>query len=239
VTSDAVDPDDLPLGGSQVIPRPPSILPGSPPPWLDVAPADRHITLDRVRTVFSSAPVPLRSPLEAPGVRASAVLAALYESDGDVRIILTRRAQHMRSHRGEVSFPGGGQEPDEELRTTATREACEEVGLDPATVEIIGELDHLQTIVGRSYIVPFVAILPGRPVLRANPAEVELILHVRLADLLDPAIFSEERWDVPPAEFAVQFFEVPGDTVWGATGRMLRNLLGLLTGTEWRDGAHR
>ncbi len=231
---------DAQRGGAQVIPRPASIAPGSPPPWADVAPVDRCISIDQVREAFASAPEPVPSPLEGKGVRASAVLVALYEADpgpgAGVEVILTRRAQHLRSHRGEVSFPGGGQEPGEDLRATAMRESCEEVGLDPADVEIIGELDHLQTVTSQSFIVPYVAVLPGLPSLRANPSEVELILHVPIEELLDPGIFREERWGVAPMEFAVQFFEIPGDTIWGATGRMLRNLLGLLTGTEWRDG---
>lgn len=229
----------LSRGGAQVIPRPASIRPGSPPPWIDLAPADRRVTMASIRASFAAAPEPLLSPLEKTGVRASAVLAALYESGGEVYVVLTRRAQHLRAHRGEVSFPGGGQDPGEDLRTTALREAGEEVGLDPAGVEIIGELDHLQTVTSRSYIVPYVAVLAGRPTLEANPSEVELILHVALSDLLDPAIFREERWGVAPLEFAVQFFEIPGDTIWGATGRMLRNLLGVLTGTPWRDGSTR
>jgi 8-oxo-dGTP pyrophosphatase MutT (NUDIX family) len=219
-------------GGAQVIPRPASIREGAPPPWADLAPAERRITLAQVHEAFAAAPQPLLSPLEGTGVRASAVLAALYEVDGSVHVVLTRRAQHMRSHRGEVSFPGGGQDPGEDLRATALREAWEEVGLDPADVEIIGELDHLQTVTSRSFIVPYVAVLPGRP---AFPVEVELILHVALEELLDPQVFREERWGVAPLEFAVQFFEIPGDTVWGATGRMLRNMLGVITGTPWRD----
>lgn len=167
-------------------------------------------------------------------MRASAVLAALYELDGRVFVILTRRAQHMRSHRGEVSFPGGGQDPDEDLVTTARREAHEEVALDPDTVEIIGELDHLQTVTSQSFIVPYVGILPGRPELVANPNEVELILHVALDDLLADGVYREELWGIAPIATPIHFFEIPGDTVWGATGSMLRNLLALLTGTQWR-----
>jgi 8-oxo-dGTP pyrophosphatase MutT (NUDIX family) len=159
----------------------------------------------------------------------------LYEEGGDVRVVLTRRAQHLRSHRGEVSFPGGGQDPGEDLRTTALREAYEETGLDPASVEIIGELDHLETVTSRSFITPYVGLLPGRPVLEPSPAEVEKILHVRLADLLDRRVFREERWGLPPLDRPIYFFEIVGDTVWGATAFMLRNFLALITGTEWRD----
>jgi 8-oxo-dGTP pyrophosphatase MutT (NUDIX family) len=168
-------------------------------------------------------------------VRASAVLAPLYEQNGEVLVVLTRRAQHLRSHRGEVSFPGGGQEGGEDLRTTALRESREETGLDPSSVEILGELDHLETVTSRSFITPFVGVLPGRPTLEPNPHEVEKILHVPLSDLLAPDVFREERWGLPPLDRPIYFFEIVGDTIWGATAFMLRNFLALVTGTSWRD----
>jgi 8-oxo-dGTP pyrophosphatase MutT (NUDIX family) len=222
--------DAAPLrGGAQVIPRPPLWAPGGPPPWANLPAELRHPTIDRVRAVFAAGAPPRRSPLEGTGVRASAVLAALYEDDGEATVVLTRRAQHLRAHRGEVSFPGGGQEAGEDLVVTACREAEEEVGLDPASVEVIGELDHLQTITSGSYIVPFVAILPGRPELVANPHEVELVLHVPLAELLADGVYHAERWGLAPLDRELAFFELVGDTVWGATGSMLRNLLTLVT----------
>ena len=101
--------------------------------------------------------------------------------------MLTRRAAHLRSHSGEVSFPGGGIEPgDADLRATALREAWEETALDPASVEIIGELDHLSTITSGSFIVPYVGVLPGRPELQPSAGEVDAVLHVPLAELLAP-----------------------------------------------------
>jgi 8-oxo-dGTP pyrophosphatase MutT (NUDIX family) len=171
-----------------------------------------------------------------PGIdRASAVLAGLYEDGGELHVVLTRRTWELRSHSGEVSFPGGRQDDGEELWDTALREAHEEIGLDPSGIEVLGELDHLATITSRSFIVPFVAALPGRPTTTANPAEVSAVLHVPVAELLDPAIFREERWTFPWAEDRpIFFFELVGDTVWGATGAMLRQLLGLATGTVTR-----
>ena len=107
--------------------------------------------------------------------------------------------------------------------------------LDPATIEHIGELDHLATITSHSFIVPYVGALPGRPRTTANPHEVSAVLHVPVAELLDPAIFREETWTFPWAEDRpIFFFELVGDTVWGATGAMLRQLLGLVTGTVAR-----
>ena len=171
-----------------------------------------------------------------PGIdRASAVLAGLYEDGEDLHVVLTRRTWELRSHSGEVSFPGGRQDDGEDLWDTALREAREEIALDSSGIEVLGELDHLATITSRSFIVPFVAALPGRPDTTANPAEVSAVLHVPVAELLDPAIFREERWTFPWAEDRpIFFFELVGDTVWGATGAMLRQLLGLATGTVTR-----
>jgi 8-oxo-dGTP pyrophosphatase MutT (NUDIX family) len=221
----------------QQIPRPTSWRPGGPAPWADLAPANRELTLGGIRAALEAAGPPRLWGDESLITRASAVLAPLYEEDGQVKVVLTRRAQHLRSHRGEVSFPGGGQDPGEDLMQTALREAHEEVGLDPASVEIVGELDHLATIMSRSFIVPFVGFLPGRPELVPSPAEVELILHVPLVDLLDPEAYHEERWGLPPMDRPLVFFEIEGDTIWGATGAMLRNFLALVTGTPWRDAA--
>jgi 8-oxo-dGTP pyrophosphatase MutT (NUDIX family) len=188
-----------------------------------------------VVTALSNAGRPRRSPLEGTGVRGSAVLAPLFDEGGEAHVVLTRRAAHLRSHRGEVSFPGGGQDPGESLLETARREAFEEVALDPATVEVVGELDHLQTVTSRSYIVPYVGVLPGRPALEPNPAEVEHILYVPLRELLLDEVYREERWGLPPLDRPLWFFELVGDTVWGATAAMLRNLLAVSLGVEWRD----
>jgi 8-oxo-dGTP pyrophosphatase MutT (NUDIX family) len=222
-------------GGAQLIPRPSSYRLGRPPPWAEIDLDALSVDLDTIRVALARADAPRPSRLEGTGVRASAVLAPLYEDDGEVRVVLTRRAQHLRSHRGEVSFPGGGQDAGEDLRTTALREAYEETGLDPTSVEIIGELDHLETVTSRSFITPYVGLLPDRPALEPSPSEVEKILHVRLADLLDVRVFREERWGLPPLDRPIYFFEIVGDTVWGATAFMLRNFLALITGTEWRD----
>jgi 8-oxo-dGTP pyrophosphatase MutT (NUDIX family) len=224
-------------GGEQVIPRPLNARPGRPAPWADLPPARRRPRLDDVRRALAAAGPPMRSERETmPGIDlASAVLAPLYEDAGQLHVVLTRRTWEMRAHSGEVSFPGGRQDEDEDLWTTALREAREEIALDATGIEPLGELDHLATITSRSFIVPYVAALPGRPVTTANPAEVSAVLHVPVAELLDPAIFREERWTFPWAEDRpIFFFELVGDTVWGATGAMLRQLLGLATGTVTR-----
>jgi len=167
--------------------------------------------------------------------RAAAVLAPLFEQDGEPWVVLTRRTRHLRSHAGEVSFPGGGQEPEEDLRTTALREAHEEVALSPGLVTIVGELDHLSTITSGSFIVPYVGLLAAPPTdLVPNPHEVDTIRYVALSELLDPEVYREEVWPLFGRAHPIYFFELEGDTVWGATGAMLRQLLGFLTGTVSR-----
>jgi 8-oxo-dGTP pyrophosphatase MutT (NUDIX family) len=213
-------------GGDQVIPRPAGARPGRPAPWDGLGAAERRVDLARIRAAFGQGPPPSRSPAEQAGARASAVLAGCFDEAGDAHVVLTRRARHLRSHRGEVSFPGGRQEGGEELWATALREAWEEVRLDPSSVEPVGELDHLSTVTSRSFIVPFVGALPARPrELVPDPAEVERILVVSLSELLDDGVYREEVWRWAGDERPVFFFEVEGDTIWGATAAMLRGLL--------------
>ncbi|MCB1248488.1 MAG: CoA pyrophosphatase [Acidimicrobiales bacterium] len=222
-------------GGDQFIPRPEAAAPGRPAPWAALPEARRVFDRDGLVAALGAADGPRPSPVERAGVRPSAVLAPLYEHDGELHIVLTRRAKHLRAHRGEVSFPGGAVEPGESPVEGALREAFEEVALDPSSVEVIGELDHLQTFTSRSFIVPFVGLLPGRPTLVPSPDEVDAVLHVPVRELLLDEVFREERWGLEPLARPLWFFELVGDTVWGATAAMLRNLLALGTGTAWRD----
>ncbi len=159
------------------------------------------------------------------------MLAPLYEHHGEVFVVLTRRGQDLRAHQGEVCFPGGLREGAESLAAAALRETNEEIGLDRADVEVLGELDHLMTVGSRSYIVPHVGLVGGgRPVLTPNPSEVDAVLHVPLAELLLDDVYREERWTFLGAERSVFFFELVGDTVWGATAAMLRQFLALALG---------
>lgn len=217
-------------GPPQRIPRPPGTRPGGPPAWAAL-PADeqRGFDLRRVRaamrTVGPAQPHP-ELPFAAPP---AAVLVPLFEEDGEARVILTRRSPALRSHTHEVSFPGGRMEEGEAPLAAALREASEEIGLDPADVEILGQLTPLATISKRSAITPFVGVLRGRPVLRPNPAEVEHAFDVALVELVDDPVYREERWDLPSLpDRPMHFFDLPHDIVWGATARILYELLELV-----------
>jgi 8-oxo-dGTP pyrophosphatase MutT (NUDIX family) len=160
-----------------------------------------------------------------PGARHSAVLVALAPSERGVEVLLTRRSMDMRTHRGEISFPGGRLDPGESAADAALREAHEELGLDPALVTIEGELEHLNTIVSRSYIVPVIASLAEPVDVRPASPEVDRVLWVPLAEFTRPDTYRSERWGTPPTDRLLHFFELDDETVWGATASVIVQLL--------------
>lgn len=237
----------------QVVPRPTTWQAGDEAPWAHLPPADRRgIGVARVLNGLSargqtgSVPdgvaigdelgpsvVLNESPAPAPGPINSAVLAVLFEEAGEARLIFTRRSSSLRSHAGQVSFPGGRLDPGEDAQTAALREAYEEIALNPAQVSLQGWIHPVLTLVSASLIMPLVATVPSRPHVVASPAEVERVFDVALADLADLENFHEERWSfpgrpvpgTPDGSFPVWFFEVEGEMIWGATARMLHELL--------------
>ena len=110
------------------------------------------------------------------------------------------------------------------------------MGLDPALVTTVGWLHPLLTMVSASFILPVLGTLAARPRLVPNPVEVERIFDVSLAELAEPDIYREERWRIPGRviagsednSFPVWFFEVSGELIWGATARMLHELLSIV-----------
>jgi 8-oxo-dGTP pyrophosphatase MutT (NUDIX family) len=217
-------------GGDQVIPRPRNWRPGSAAPWVDAR--DDLAPLDEIlrRIAERGAGAPPIVPLA--GGRPSAVLIALFDDGAGAEVVLTRRARHLRNHHGEVSFPGGRIEPGEAPVAAALREAEEEVALDPTTVTVVGELDQLATLASRSVIAPVVGHVTARPSLTPDANEVDRILTVPLAELLRSDTYREERWGSDIGERTIHFFELDDETIWGATARMLVQLLAIATGVE-------
>lgn len=157
----------------------------------------------------------------------AAVLIPLFETDGDVSVILTKRPDTMPSHQGEIAFPGGKHDPavDNDLRATALREAREEIGLDPDAVEIVARLEGIGTVASRFTITPFVGFLAGRPLLTPDPREVVRVFEVPLSELMADGVFREERWDTWRNDLDIHFYELVDETVWGATARILTGFL--------------
>jgi 8-oxo-dGTP pyrophosphatase MutT (NUDIX family) len=227
-------------GGRQRIPRPPTARPGGPPPWAHLRPEQREFTLEDVQARLAELPPPQQSPAVMPGSQPAAVLVPLHEADGEAQLILTKRPDTMPSHRGEIAFPGGRFQPgtDAALVDAALRETEEEIGIAARDIDVVAELDTLATVASRFSITPFVGVLPPGPALRPDPREVVKVLDVAVSELLDDGVFREERWELtgpappgwgPGRDRVIHFFELHGETVWGATARILTVLLAHLT----------
>jgi len=162
--------------------------------------------------------------LDAHGGTDAGVLLPMYGWPDRPGLMFTERRSDLRRHAGEISFPGGRQEkPDEDLRSTALREAQEEIGLDPAQVELVGALPPIGTYVTSYKVHPFVGLIPEGLPLRPNPAEVETVLAFDLEKLRGAyAMRRLVRRGVP---FRTPTYEIDGHMIWGATGRILRDLL--------------
>ncbi len=159
------------------------------------------------------------------GAKPSAVLAVLADGPAGAEVLLTRRSMDLTHHRGEISFPGGRLDPGETFEQAALREADEEVGLDPALVTVVGRLHPISTWVSKSWIVPVVATAAAPLALQGRTTEVDRVLWVPLHDLTRPGTFHEEWWHTAIGERAIYFFQLDDETVWGATARMLHQLL--------------
>ena len=164
--------------------------------------------------------------------REAAVLVPVVDRPDGPAVLFVKRADHLGEHAGQMAFPGGGREPeDEDLLATALREAQEEVSLDPSTVEVVGRLDDIPTITDYS-VRPFVARVPDAEFV-PDEREVAEVAVLSVADLTDATNYESERRDDPRrGSFRIHYFRVDGYTVWGATGQMLVQFLELAT--DWR-----
>ena len=164
--------------------------------------------------------------MEAQGGTEAAVLLPLYGWPEDPGLVFTERRADLRRHAGEISFPGGRRdESDADLATTALREAQEEIGLDPARVELGGALPPTKTFVTSYRVHPFVGRIahPGELGLQPNPAEVETVLTFSLAVLRES--YEMRRLVRRGVPIHTPTYEVEGQLIWGATARILGDFL--------------
>jgi len=160
----------------------------------------------------------------------SAVLIPIYQEQGEYYIIFIKRTDTVKTHKGQISYPGGGREKcDKTIRDTAIREACEEIGLRPENIEILGELDDEITTTSNFIVTPFVGMIPWPYKFTACREEVAEIISVPLKALQDSnnlkrAIETLERGIVVDSyEYHYQ-----GKVIWGATARILHKLLDIM-----------
>jgi 8-oxo-dGTP pyrophosphatase MutT (NUDIX family) len=161
-----------------------------------------------------------------PGDRLAAVMALLVERPSP-SLVFTVRAAGLSRHAGEVSFPGGIVDPGESAVGGALREAHEEIGLDPALPEVIGALPPVYTTVSSILVVPFVAVVAELPMFQVSGAEIDQLVVLPVADLA--AAEAEVLYELPEGgTWRGWVYETGGITVWGATGRMVHDLLDVM-----------
>ncbi len=180
-----------------------------------------HDFEERLTKVFEAHPP--RS-LTLDGARPAAVLIPIV-GHAEPALLLTVRTETLRSHRGQISFPGGSIDPtDRTPQDAALREAHEEIGLDPSLVRVIGQLDALPTFVSGYVVSPFIGWIASPPELSPNPGEVARVLEVPIADLTD-AIRSDAGFTHRGSTFPTEAWIWEDEVIWGVTGRLLRLFL--------------
>jgi 8-oxo-dGTP pyrophosphatase MutT (NUDIX family) len=162
---------------------------------------------------------------------AAAVLVPIFEHQDEPHIVFIRRSDHVESHRGQVAFPGGRVDPvDVTLLDAALREAHEEVGIPPRSVDVIGALPTMNTLTSGIIVSPFVGAIPASTAMKPSPEEVAEIFDVPLSALRDPRYRGEFEWrrerGGSPARFPAILYG--GQTIWGLTLRITLNLLEII-----------
>ncbi len=200
-----------------------------------IAPVEQRLrdalagTHDRAPRPLAHLDLPLKAdrwltPALLKTLRPAAVLAPVLRRGEVFTMLLTRRADHLRSHRGQISFPGGRRDDtDVSAAANALREAQEEVGLDPARVEVLGYLDDYP-VISRNLVTPVVGLVEGEFTPVIDPSEVAQVFEVPLEVVLDPSAY--ERKNLSRDGLVVPYFELNwgGFRIWGATAGMLYDL---------------
>jgi 8-oxo-dGTP pyrophosphatase MutT (NUDIX family) len=186
---------------------------------------ERLVALTRERLGARDRRVVVGGPL----VKA-AVLVPIVDR-GEPFLVLAKRTEHVGTHRGQISFPGGRLDPsDRGLLEAALRESEEEIGLPRAVVEPLGALDDTETVATQFVITPFVALVRAPVAWQPDGREIEKVIEVPLAALRDRANLRVEYRERAGAQHEVLFWDYQGETIWGATARILKHYLDLLEG---------
>jgi len=189
-------------------------------------------TLPGIDAQMRFAPVPPRErwqlghfPADS---RAAAALLLLYPQENGVAVPLTVRARGLARHAGQISLPGGATDHGETLVEAALREAAEEIGVNPESVRVLGELTPVHVLVSGFTLHPVVGVTEHRPDFLAAPDEVEEILEVSLDDLRDASRIRLATRIREGVAVEYPYFDLLGHQVWGATAMVLGEFICLL-----------
>jgi len=171
-----------------------------------------------------------RKPItDRPDLAPAAVLVPLFQKNQETHILLTKRTDRVEHHKGQISFPGGAfHYEDLDCLITALREAEEEIGIEMDAVEILGELDHMVTL-SHFRICPYVGIIPYPYPFKLSSFEVERLIELPLDYLLNQAELKEAPFTYEGQSVVNLFIAYQGDVIWGATARILKNFIDILS----------
>ena len=183
----------------------------------------RQLSLLKERLPLELTPPPASAELVPAGV-----LVPVFLRNGELQVLFTQRTQTVKDHRGQISFPGGVRDAaDPHLLATALRETQEEIGLDHSLVEVLGSLPPIATLTGY-FITSFVGLIPYPYDFHPNPREVQRLLLLPLAGFYAPERWSSGSYHYQGRTTRVCCWRANHEVIWGATARMLLNLLALL-----------
>lgn len=161
----------------------------------------------------------------------SAVLLLMFEKAGECHVVFTKRSQKVKYHKGEISFPGGTVDPDDsDLLHTALREGAEEIGLDPRDVTILGRLDDVLTVTTGFIVATFVGIVPYPYTFQINADEIAELILVPLQALAEECRVEASQMTRDGKKVAAHSFYYQDYIIWGATARIVKQLMDLIHG---------
>lgn len=158
----------------------------------------------------------------------AAVLILIYQKDRRPHLVFIHRTDLGHHHQNQISFPGGGRQPEESIEQTALREAREELGVATEKIIIAGQLTPLYVQPSNYCVFPVVAVSRNKPNFKPNPREVAAVIEVPLSHLLDENNIDCETWFLRGRQVRVPFYQYEKYKIWGATAMILSELLELL-----------
>ena len=162
--------------------------------------------------------------------RNAAVIIPIFFKNQQAHLLFTKRTDMVEHHKGQISFPGGMQDPiDNDLKDTAIRETNEEMGIKEKDITILGRTDNFLTNTN-FMVTPYVAHFPYPYPFLINEGEIASVIEVPLSDLLNPAVFRIEKWKRNGVLWDVHFYKYNRESIWGVTGFLLSNFLSIAFG---------